>query len=548
MAGQAHAQLAGGVVDHPLVGALPIQVRVVPASDGAGVVGASINTCGPGQLVRAVVQLADDERAVDVAVDEIDQHLGARARGEKRAPVGARHALRHAHPGAAGGVAGGVAGGRTRRGARGVERTGLRALATLPRELDAHAAIAVGVNGVFTLGHDPGGLRAWCGRGFEVRGQGQQAQGGRGGAQAVAVAALLDVGGAQDLGGLGAQVVGHLVGDGDGGEAAVGTCTVPVVVEQLEGGAWVQGAHGACGINALLLQGERVEQVLRATLGFGGAGVQRVGHAAVGVQALAVALVELQRGHGGGQARGLGLGGNASELALVPRGQGDGVGADGLRGGPLCERVLREATEQVAGELTQQRARRAMTAGLAEAQTAQVRAFGGLVEDDELGAGVGRSGVVQAPAPALGGHQATGKSPVGFAMLGGDGAQRTCFGHFQPEGQLRPGLQHLRDDVRGGEVLEDAGVSAQGQPAAAVAHGEAVAAQAAVAAQLRGRSHPALPGAPAAIGLQQAQGHARAHERLEGQARLGADAIDFGMQGLGRVQAFGERGALDEQG
>ena len=39
----------------------------------------------------------------------------------------------------------------------------------------------------------------------------------------------------------------------------------------------------------------------------------------------------------------------------------------------------------------------------------------------------------------------------------------------------------------------------------------------------------------AAQRLQQAQGHAGAHERLERQARLGADAIDFGAQGQGRV-------------
>ena len=167
MAGQAHAQLAGGVVHHPLVGTLPVEVRVMPAGDGAGVVGAGVHACRPGQLVRAVVQLADDERAVDVAVNEVDQHLGAWARGEERAPIGAGHALRHAHPGATGGVARGVASGGSGWRVGGGERAGQRALATLPRELNAHAAIAVGVDGVFTLGHDPSGLRAWRGRGLE---------------------------------------------------------------------------------------------------------------------------------------------------------------------------------------------------------------------------------------------------------------------------------------------------------------------------------------------------------------------------------------------
>ena len=41
--------------------------------------------------------------------------------------------------------------------------------------------------------------------------------------------------GAQDLGGLGPEVVGHLVGDGDGSEAALGAQAVSGVVGQLEG-------------------------------------------------------------------------------------------------------------------------------------------------------------------------------------------------------------------------------------------------------------------------------------------------------------------------
>lgn len=41
--------------------------------------------------------------------------------------------------------------------------------------------------------------------------------------------------GTQDLCGLRAQVVGHLVGDGDGGESPVRNRTLPVVVKQLEG-------------------------------------------------------------------------------------------------------------------------------------------------------------------------------------------------------------------------------------------------------------------------------------------------------------------------
>ena len=120
IAQQAHAQLALAVVDQPLVGArlaaLFVEQGVVPAREGAGVVGLAACARGPGQGVRAVVQLADDDGTVDVTVDEIHQHLGAGARCEHGAPVGAGLILQHAHPGAAARIARSVAGGLSRRG------------------------------------------------------------------------------------------------------------------------------------------------------------------------------------------------------------------------------------------------------------------------------------------------------------------------------------------------------------------------------------------------------------------------------------------------
>ena len=72
---QAHAQLALAVVDQPLAGAAPIEVRQVPARDGANVVGTAVLACGPRQVVLAVVQLADDDGAVDVAINKVHQHF-----------------------------------------------------------------------------------------------------------------------------------------------------------------------------------------------------------------------------------------------------------------------------------------------------------------------------------------------------------------------------------------------------------------------------------------------------------------------------------------
>jgi hypothetical protein len=66
--------------------------------------------------------------------------------------------------------------------------------------------------------------------------------------------------------------------------------------------------------------------------------------------------------------------------------------------------------------------------GAAKAQAAHIGHRGQLIKDDQ---GVLIGLVLQAPAPALFGHQALGKGPVGFSELGGDGAHRPRLGLFQ---------------------------------------------------------------------------------------------------------------------
>lgn len=75
-AGQERAQLAGVIVDAPLVVAIAAEALRMPAGQG-------LPRCigrGPGQGVLRVVQLHGDHRTVDVAVDERHQHLRAGAR------------------------------------------------------------------------------------------------------------------------------------------------------------------------------------------------------------------------------------------------------------------------------------------------------------------------------------------------------------------------------------------------------------------------------------------------------------------------------------
>ena len=76
MCRESHAQLALAVVDQPLAGAAAVQVGHMPARDGTNVVGAAVFTGWPRQVVLAVVQLADDDGAIDVAIDKVHQHFG----------------------------------------------------------------------------------------------------------------------------------------------------------------------------------------------------------------------------------------------------------------------------------------------------------------------------------------------------------------------------------------------------------------------------------------------------------------------------------------
>jgi hypothetical protein len=94
--------------------------------------------------VLAVVQLADHDGAVDVAVHKVHQHFGARAGREDRAPVRSSHALRHAHPGAAALVPWGMTRGRAGGAGGRAQATRQGGGTALPAKLDADATVAVG--------------------------------------------------------------------------------------------------------------------------------------------------------------------------------------------------------------------------------------------------------------------------------------------------------------------------------------------------------------------------------------------------------------------
>src|SRR5690606_14759638 len=103
---QALAQLAGGVVDHPLLGAAAIVRLAVQSRQAAAVVAALGKRERWGDL--AVVELAGGDGLIYGAVGELDEDFAADPRQQVGAPIGAGLPLGHPHPRAGGVVAGRV--------------------------------------------------------------------------------------------------------------------------------------------------------------------------------------------------------------------------------------------------------------------------------------------------------------------------------------------------------------------------------------------------------------------------------------------------------
>jgi hypothetical protein len=102
------AHLAGRVVQLPLVKAAAVEIVAVNPGQHARMVYAGIDPRRKWRQVGPRVKLGHYHRPVHVAFDEVDQHLGADARRELGAPVGAGQRLGYAYPGAGGVIAGRV--------------------------------------------------------------------------------------------------------------------------------------------------------------------------------------------------------------------------------------------------------------------------------------------------------------------------------------------------------------------------------------------------------------------------------------------------------
>ena len=117
----------------------------------------------------------------------------------------------------------------------------------------------------------------------------------------------------------------------------------------------------------------------------------------------------------------------------------------------------------------------------------------------------------------------------------------------QPQLGLWVCHEHALDDVSGGLVLEDAGVAPQAGPVGEVTQLQAVACQAAIAAQVGGARNVPVPGAPAAVLQAQLQRGPGAHERGQGDAAVGADAVELCEEGLLGVEGLVHAAALRDE-
>ncbi|NKA86005.1 hypothetical protein GO279_04525 [Ralstonia solanacearum] len=329
---------------------------------------------------------------------------------------------------------------------------------------------------------------------------------GRHGDEAVAVAARFDVGGAEQPGEVGAEVVGRLVLDRQGDELAVAGVEVLGEREALAGAELAYAALA------------EVAQV-GALVGLHAQACGAAGALGIGKAIGAGGLERFERGQFAAGVAGAGLGGGGGQGLVVPRGDGHGVGADRAH--------LREALDGV------------LALGGVDAVEADVGlraggAFGVVVEDDDA---VARLRVAVAPRVALLvldaqrqaflGQQAHDEVVVGLAVLAADRA----LGARLADGKLVVGDgvigEEVFDDLQRGLVLVDEAVAAGVQAVEPGPDAQAVARQPAVAAEGRAVGHVAVPGAAAAVGEHQAQ-RGLLRSQLGGiQAGQGAQAIDL---------------------
>ena len=320
--------------------------------------------------------------------------------------------------------------------------------------------------------------------------------------QAIAVAAGLDGGAAEQLRRLGAEVVGAVMVDGEERETGVVALVFLMLGkrEVLPGGSL---AHRAVAGEAAVGSFPGGQAQIGMAAGGGAVGV------AVGLRR----IVHFHARHFAVVLRRFDFGAGGEQRLVVPAGDGDGIGqgvADflpGLDGVARLGRVVAMKTQD----------------GLR-----QVGQFGLAVEDFQAVAGVrglvaGHRALVVAEAEGQTflGEQAAAVVEVGLAVLDGQAVAAQFLGDaLRPVG-LRMVGEELAEDLEHRLVLEDVAVATLAQQGEPGFHDQSVTGETAVGAELQRLGDVAVPGALATVGLQQAQGDFLAAQRQQVEAGAG---------------------------
>ncbi|KIQ96976.1 hypothetical protein TI01_1432 [Lysobacter sp. A03] len=400
---------------------------------------------------------------VDVAVQELDQHLAADAGQGVAAPIGAGHPLGHAHPGAAGVVAGRVAL-RVGAGSGLGEPAGVGRRAPLPGKLDPHLMVAGGGNGRFGQADHGGSLHSGRG-GLEAVDRYHRGLGGDGEKPVAVVAAFDPAGRIQQFNDAAVQIVGGAVFDDQRHERLPGQVGV---LAQGEGKArrHAAGAAGA-GMQALR-QAHRVQLQDRVLVGVAASGKAP---AAWGAEAFKRGSVRSGWSAGGD-------GRHRLDLLGLPAGGTQDTGGD------LA--LLAEALDRVGrfGRVAAVEAQR----GLDRLRHARIA-----IEDHQGDAAFGFLRMLEPPRQPSIGQQTEHELVVTLAVLGGDGIDRQGLGGVDAQCRLRVVVQNAFQHAERIQVLEHQRVAAQLQECSPRLHHQPVACQAAVAAQCDDAGAVAVP-------------------------------------------------------
>ncbi len=326
---------------------------------------------------------------------------------------------------------------------------------------------------------------------------------------------MFQIGIAQRLGGLAAQVVGGFVFDVqqrvavaahliDGLARAPG---VAAVLRQRE----VMAGHHLAGRAAAVEAHHAGFMCLQAARG------GKLRAVAVGMAAVAVVVIVFKAGHRAGLDVGLRMRRVREQLAVVP-----GQARHGIRPYRPGRAKARDAVLGFRGVAAVKAQRGVGAGGPRRAR----------VEHDQPVARAARGFVllfallvVEAEAQAGFGHQAQHEGQVGLAVLCAQRPRRGRFGDVERVGRLRIVGEDFAQDVSDRLVLVQKAVAAQAQGCQPGRGVQPVARQAAVCAQRVHAFHHCMPLAPVAVGQQQADADLAAQQGLHIQFGRGRQAI-----------------------